>query len=220
MPTITPSDPATIPAAVLSILQSHEFRQAYHSAVDRPDLSPAAQEATARSIIESYFGLEPVDAATPLHADAVYFTTHAVAVHGHAKFLLPGAVDRHLIPGPLFQLIPRQPAVEPLVEAKEFGRAISAVEAVRLTLVPERVNGIISFIADAKQHYEQDEIDRAERAIGTAMDHFNRAANDGLRAIQSEAERGKRGNELAGTRRKLADLRRKLQQECERAKPH
>jgi hypothetical protein len=204
--------------AVLSILKSHEFRQAYHDAIDRSDVSPAVQENTARKIIEAYFSLEPIDAAAPLRCDAVYFTTHGVDVHGHAKFLVPGAVDRHLVHGPLFRLTPRARTLEPLVEPKEFGRAVSAVEAVRLTLVPERVNGIISFIADAKQYYAAEDIGGAERAIATAMDHFNRAASDGLRKIGSDGERGKRGNEVAGTRRKLADLRHKLQLECDRAK--
>jgi Skp family chaperone for outer membrane proteins len=53
----------------------------------------------------------------------------------------------------------------------------------------------------------------AEKAIGTALDHFNRAAIEGLRRIKSDAERGKRSNEVAGTRRKLSDLRKKLQSE-------
>lgn len=231
----SPASTSTPPLTVLAVLKSHEFRQAYHAAVDRPDISPAAQETTARSIIEAFFGLEPIDPAAPLRADAVYFTAHAVEVHGHAKFLVPGDVHCGQLPGPLFRLTPKAPepaiatnpapalvpaGAEPLVQFQDFGRAIAAVEAVRLTLIPERVNGIISFIADAKQHYVAGEIDRAEHSIGTAMDHFNRAAGDGLRRIPTEAERGKRGNELAGTRRRLADLRRKLQLECDQAKPH
>jgi hypothetical protein len=99
------------------------------------------------------------------------------------------------------------------VKAKEFDSAVAAVEAVRLTLIPERVNGIISFLSDAKRFFEHEDMVGAERSIGTALDHFNRAAGDGLRRIQSEAERGKRGNELAGTRRALTDMRRKLQEE-------
>lgn len=219
-----------IAPSVLSIIKSHEFRQAYHQAVDRDNIPLAVQETTARGIIEAYFGLEPIESASPLLADAVYFTAHGVAVHGHAKFLVPGAVDRHLVPGPLFRLTtkpaassaaaPSSESPASLVQFKDFGRAISAVEAVRLTLIPERVNGIISFIADAKQHYASGEVDRAERSMSTAMDHFNRAAGEGLRRIQTEAERGKRGNELAGARRRLADLRHKLQHECDLAKPH
>ncbi|MGD9636132.1 MAG: hypothetical protein AB7U97_22820, partial [Pirellulales bacterium] len=183
-PNIAPSEPA-----VLSVLKSREFRQAYHEAVDRLELSHAAQEITARQILEAYFGLEPVDSAAPLSNEAVYFTAHAVDVHGHAKFLVPGTVHCNHLPGPLFRLTQKAPqhavaaaptaAVESFVQFKDFGRAIASVEAVRLTLIPERVNGIISFIADAKQHYAAGEVDRAERSIGIATDHFNRAAGDG-----------------------------------------
>ena len=110
-------------------------------------------------------------------------------------------------------LTPRAAEVERSVATKEFGAAISAVEAVRLTLVPERVNGIISFIADAKQFYDQGDVAGAERSMGTALDHMNRAAAEGLRKIQTDAERGKRANEVAGTRRRLTVLRMKLQEE-------
>ena len=200
--------------AVLSVLKSHEFRQAYHQALDQADIAPAAQQATARSILEAYFGLEEIAPTAPLHSDSVYFTEKPVEVHGHYKFLVPGTVNRDLVPGPLFLLTPKAPLVERLIEDKEFGGAISAVEAVRLTLIPERVNGIISFIADAKHFYADDDVASSERAIATALDHMNRAAADGLRRIESDAERGKRSNEVAGTRRKLAALRRRLQEEC------
>jgi hypothetical protein len=213
---VTPTaaaEPNVAPAvAVLAVLKSHEFRQAYHRAVDQADVAPAVQQATARSVLEAYFDLEAVESTSPLNIGSVYFTEHPVEVHGHAKFLVPGDVSRDMLPGPLFLLTPKAP-VDRLVDAKEFGQAASAVEAVRLTLVPERVNGIISFIADAKQFYTTGDVAGAERAIGTAMDHFNRAAGDGLRRIQSDAERGKRSNEVAGTRRKLAVLRMKLQNE-------
>ena len=210
--------------AVLAVLKSHDFRQAYHQAVDRVDVTPAAQQVTARSIVEAYFGLEAIAPTAPLRTGAVYFTERPVEVHGHAKFLVPGDVHRAIVPGPLFLLTPRAPeptappdptapAEEWLVAAKEFGAATSAVEAVRLTLVPERVNGIISFIADAKKFYDQGDVAGAERSMGTALDHMNRAAADGLRNIQSDAERGKRANEVAGTRRRLTVLRRKLQEE-------
>ena len=46
----------------------------------------------------------------------------------------------------MFVSTPKAASAERLVEAKEFDGAVSAVEAVRLTLVPERVNGIVSFI--------------------------------------------------------------------------
>jgi hypothetical protein len=110
--------------------------------------------------------------------------------------------------------MPKRPVVPSLVDAKQFGAAIASVEAVRLTLIPERVNGIISFIADAQKFYANGDATGAERAIGTAIDHFNRAATDGLRRIQADAERGKRSNELAGPRRQLTELRMKLQEEC------
>lgn len=205
--------------AVLSILKSHEFRQAYHQALDHAAHDPAAQLAIARSLVDAHFNLEEIPPTEPLHAGSVYFTEHPVEVHGHYKFLVPGDVHRELVPGPLFLLTPKAPLVERLVEDKEFGRAVSAVEAVRLTLVPERVNGIISFIADAKQFYANDDVAGSERALATALDHMNRAAADGLRKIESDAERGKRSNEVAGTRRILAALRRRLQEEwAERGK--
>jgi hypothetical protein len=220
----TPTQPApTAAVAVLSVLKSHDFRQAYHQAVDQADVTPAAQQTTVRSIIEAYFDLEEIAPTAPLHAGSVYFTEEPVEVHGHAKFLVPGDVHRDLIPGSLFLLTPKAPLVERLIEAKEFGGAISAVEAVRLTLIPERVNGIVSFIADAKQYYAHNDVVGAERAVGAALDHMNRAAADGLRRIESDAERGKRSNEVAGTRRKLANLRMKLQKECiarAESKPH
>ena len=205
--------------AVLSVLRSNDFRQAYHQAVDQADITPAAQQTTARSIIEAYFGLEEIAPTAPLHSGSFYFTEKPVEVHGHTKFLVPGAINRDSIPGPLFLLTPKAPEVERLIEAKEFGGATSAVEAVRLTLIPERVNGIISFIADAKHFYANNDVAGAERAIATSLDHLNRAADDGLRRIESDGERGKRSNEVAGTRRILANLRRKLQDECvDRAK--
>jgi hypothetical protein len=226
---IAAAEPQAVPAvAVLSVLRSHEFRQAYHQAVDQANVTPAAQQTTARSILEAYFDLEEIAPTAPLHAGSVYFTEEPVEVHGHAKFLVPGDVHRDLIPGSLFLLTskapePTAPEIERLIEAKEFGGAISAVEAVRLTLIPERVNGIVSFIADAKQFYAHSDVVGAERAVGAALDHMNRAAADGLRRIESDAERGKRSNEVAGTRRKLANLRMKLQKECiarAESKPH
>jgi hypothetical protein len=221
---IAAAEPQAVPAvAVLSVLRSHEFRQAYHQAVDQANVTPAAQQTTARSILEAYFDLEEIAPTAPLHAGSVYFTEEPVEVHGHAKFLVPGDVHRDLIPGSLFLLTPKAPLVERLIEAKEFGGAISAVEAVRLTLIPERVNGIVSFIADAKQFYAHNDVVGAERAVGAALDHMNRAAADGLRRIESDAERGKRSNEVAGTRRKLANLRMRLQKECiarAESKPH
>jgi hypothetical protein len=198
---------------VLAVLKSHDFRQAYHQAVDRVDVTPAAQQVTARSIVEAYFGLEAVAPTASLRTGAVYFTERPVEVHGRAKFLVPGDVHRDFVPGPLFLLIPRATEVVRSVATKEFSAATSAVEAVRLTLVPERVNGIVSFIADAKQFYGQGDVAGAERSMGTALDHMNRAAAEGLRKIQSDAERGKRANEVAGTRRRLTVLRRKLQEE-------
>jgi hypothetical protein len=201
---------------VLSILRSHDFCQAYLDALDHADHTPAAQRTAARSFLESHFCLEEIDPTAALNPDSVYFTEHPVEVHGHYKFLVPGAVKRDLIPGRLFLLTPRAKAAEvrPSIDTHEFGAAIAAVEAVRLTLIPERVNGIISFIADAQKYYLAGNAAGAEQAMGTALDHMNRAAADGLRRIQSDAERGKRSNELAGTRRVLNDLRTKLQQEC------
>lgn len=224
-PLVAAAEPEVVPAtAVLAVLKSDEFRRAFHQAVDQTGITPAAQQVTARSVIESNFDLEAIAPSADLHVGSIYFTEKPFKVHGHAKFLVPGAVHRDLIPGPLFLLTPKAPEptapeVERLVEAKEFGGAVSGVEAVRLTLVPERVNGIISFIADAKQFYATGDVAGAERAMGTALDHMNRAAADGLRKIQSDAERGKRANEVAGTRRRLTVLRRKLQEECaDRAK--
>jgi hypothetical protein len=198
---------------VLSILRSHEFRQAYHQASNLADKTPDAQQATARKIIECYFTLEEIAPNTPLNSDSFYLTERPIEVAGKFKFLVPGTVKRELIAGTLFLLAPKAASVDRLVEAKEFNGAISAVEAVRLTLVPERVNGIVSFISDAKNFYAKNDTVGAEKAIGTALDHLNRAAADGLRRIKTDAEKGKRSNEVAGTRRTIADLRKKLQTE-------
>jgi hypothetical protein len=54
------------------------------------------------------------------------------------------------------------------------------------------------FIFDAKNFYASH--DAAGAALGTALDHLNRADDDGLRRIKSDAERGKRANAVAGTR--------------------
>ena len=196
---------------VLSILKSNEFRRDYHRALDSADKTPAAQEITARNIIERYFGLESISPNTPLNSGFVYFTDRPIAVDGKFKFLVPGVVKRELVAGSLFLLKPK--ATEQLIDTKEFDDATSAVVAVRLTLMPERVNGIISFISDAKKFYANHDAASAERAIGTALDHFGRAAAEGLRRIKTDAEKGKRANEVAGTRRKLAELRRSLQAE-------
>jgi hypothetical protein len=199
--------------SILESLKSNEFRQAYHQAMDLADKTPDAQQASARKIIESYFSLERIAPDTPLNSDSFYFLEEPIEVGGTYKFLVPGTIKRGLIAGTLFLLTPKAASIERLVQAKEFDGAISSVEAVRLTLVPERVNGIVSFISEAKKFYANDTIARAEKAIATAMDHLNRAAADGLRSIKSDAERGKRSNEIAGTRRALADLRKKLQTE-------
>lgn len=214
------ADTRAAPAAdVLAVLKSHEFRQAYHQALDHAAHDPTAQLAIARSLIDAHFSLEEIPPSEPLHHGSVYFTEHPIEVHGHYKFLVPGDVHRELVPGPLYLLAPKaaaaETAVERSIDGREFNGAISAVEAVRLTLIPERVNGIISFISDAKQFYERGDVAGAERSMGTALDHMNRAAADGLRTITSDAERGKRSNEVAGTRRKLTVLRRKLQEEWE-----
>jgi hypothetical protein len=87
------------------------------------------------------------------------------------------------------------------------------VEAVRLSLTPERVNGIISFISDAKKFYANHQTASAEKAIATSLDHLNRAASDGLGKLKTEAEKGKRANEVAVTRRIVTELRKKLQTE-------
>lgn len=201
---------------MFSILKSDEFRQAYHQALDRADKTPEAQRAAARKIIEGYFSLEQIAPNTPFNSDSIYFTEQPVEVEGHYKFLVPGTIKRELVVGTLFLLTPKAASVERLVEAEEFGAAISAVEAVRLTLVPERVNGIVSFISDAKNFYAKNDTAGAEKAIGTALDHLNRAAAEGLRRIATDAEKGKRSNEIVGTRRTLADLRMKLQAEHKR----
>jgi hypothetical protein len=198
---------------VLSILKSPEFRQAYHQALDRADRTPEAQHSAARKIIEDYFGLEEISATAPLSSGSYYFSELPIRVDGKYKFLVPGNISRERIAGRLFLLTSKVAPVARLVEAKEFDSAVSAVEAVRLTLMPERVNGIISFISDAKKFYVHNDTAGAERAIATSMDHLNRAANDGLGKIKSDAERGKRANEVAGTRRSLMVLRKKLQTE-------
>ena len=198
---------------MFSILKSDKFRHAYHEALDRADQTPEAQRAAARKIIEGYFSLEEIAPSTHFNSESIYFTEHPIEVEGHYKFLVPGTIKRELVAGTLFLLTPKAASVERLVDAKEFDAAMSAVVAVRLTLMPERVNGIISFILDAKKFYANNDSACAEKAIGTALDHLNRAAAEGLRSIKSDAEKGKRSNEVAGTRRTLADLRRKLQTE-------
>ena len=197
----------------LATIRSGEFRQAYHQALNSADQAPAAQQTAARGIIERYFSLEETSPSAPLSAGALYFADGPIAVDGKYKFLVPGTIKRELIAGPLFLLRQKAAPVERLVGAKEFDSAIAVVEAVRLTLMPERVNGIISFISDAKQFYAGHNAPGAERAIGTALDHLNRAATEGLRRIKSDAERGKRSNEISGTRRTLFNLRTKLQTE-------
>jgi hypothetical protein len=204
----------TAPAvSVSSILKSNEFRQAYHQALDLAEKTPEAQKATARKIIEGYFSLEEIAPNTPLNSDSVYFAETPIEVAGRYKFLVPGTIKRELIAGTLFLLKPKTASAERLVKAKEFDSAVASVEAVRLTLVPERVNGIVSFISDAKKFYANNDTAGAEKAMGTALDHLNRAAADGLRRIKTDAERGKRANEVAGTRRTVSDLRKKLQSE-------
>jgi hypothetical protein len=198
---------------VLTILNSNEFRQAYHQALDQAEKTPQVQQATARGVIERYFDLEELAANSPLNADCFYFAEKPIQVGGKYKFLVPGTIKRELIAGTLFLLTLKPSLVERSIEAKEFDGAVSAVEAVRLTLIPERVNGILSFISDAKKFYANNDSAGAEKAIGTALDHLNRAAADGMRSIKTEAEKGKRSNEVAGTRRILADLRKKLQAE-------
>ena len=198
---------------MLSILKSNEFREAYHQALNLADKTPEAQQATARKIIEGFFSLEVIPPNTPLNSNAFYFTDKPIEVAGVYKFLVPGTVNGKLIAGTLFLLTPKAASGERLVEAKEYDGAIAAVEAVRLTLIPERVNSIVSFISDAKKFHAKNDASSAEKAIGTALDHLNRAASEGLQRIRTEAEKGKRSNEVAGTRRTLADLRRKLRTE-------
>jgi hypothetical protein len=208
------AEPETTSAsAVLSILTSDEFRQDYHQALNLADKTPATQQSAARKIIEANFRLEKIAANAPLNSDSFYFAEQPIEVAGKIKFLLPGTIKRDLIAGQLFLLMPKAAPVERLVEVKKFDDAIAAVEAVRLTLIPERVNGIVSFISDAKKFYASHDAAGAEKAMGTALDHMNRAAGDGLRRVQSDAERGKRANEVAGTRRTLANLRKMLQTE-------
>jgi hypothetical protein len=198
---------------VLSILKSLEFRQAYHQAVDRADGAPEAKQAAARKVVESYFALEETELDAPLDPSSFYFAEQPVRVDGTYKFLLPGTIHRESITGRLLLLKSKAVSDERLIAEKEFDSAISAVEAVRLTLMPERVNGIISFISDAKKFYIHHDTAGAERAIATSLDHLNRAATDGMAKIKTDAEKGKRANEVAGTRRTLNDLRKKLQTE-------
>jgi hypothetical protein len=198
---------------VISILKSDGFRQAYHQALNLADKTPESQRMAARKIIEGYFRLEEIAPNTPLCSDSFYFTEKPIDVEGKYKFLIPGTVKRELIAGPLFLLTPNTGPVQRLVDIRKFNDAVSAVEAVRLTLIPERVNGIVSFISDAKKYYASHDPAGAEKAIGTALDHLNRAADEGLRRIKSDAERGKRSNEVAGTRRALFVLRKELQTE-------
>jgi hypothetical protein len=202
---------------VLSVLKSPEFRQAYHQALDRADKTPEAQHAAAQKVIESYFGLEEIAPDAPLNPDSFYFTERPFKVNSTYKSLVPGTINRECIAGRLFLLTPKAASVERLVESKEFDSAVSAVEAVRLSLTPERVNGIISFISDAKKYYAHHETASAEKAVATSLEHLNRAAADGLGKIKSEAEKGKKANEVAVTRRIVTELRKKLQAEIKAA---
>jgi hypothetical protein len=198
---------------VLSILKSPEFRQAYHQALDRADKTPEAQHDAAQKVIEGYFGLKEIAPDAALDPASFYFTERPINVNGAHKSLVPGTIKRECITGRLFLLISKTAAVERLVGAKEFDQAMSAVEAVRLSLTPERVNGIMSFISDAKKFYAHHETASAEKAIATSLDHLNRAATDGLAKLKTEAEKGKRANEVAVTRRIVMELRKKLQTE-------
>jgi hypothetical protein len=199
--------------SILSILKSEKFRQDYHQALNLADKSLESQRAAARKIVEEYFKLEEITTNTPSNSDSYYFTAVPIEVQGKYKFLLPGTINRQLIAGTLFLLTLRAASADRLLDAKDFDRAISGVEAVRLTLIPERVNSIVAFITDAKHFYANNDIASAEKAIGTSLDHFNRAASEGLQRIKADAERGKRSNEVAGSRRALADLRKTLQDE-------
>jgi hypothetical protein len=201
----------TVP--LLSILKSPEFRQAYHQALDRAEKTPEAQHTAAQKAIEGYFGLKEIAPNAPLDPDSFYFMERPISVDGKYKFLVPGAINRECIAGRLFLLTSKAASVERLVAAKEFDSAMSAVEAVRLSLTPERVNGIISFISDAKKYYAHHDTAAAEKALATSLDHLNRAAADGLGKIKTEAEKGKRANEVAVTRRIVTELRKKLQTE-------
>jgi len=213
IPAIAVKGEAAPVVSVLSILKSDKFRQDYHQALNLADKSLEPQRAAARKIVEEYFDLEEITTNTPSNADFYYFTEVPIEVKGKYKFLLPGTINRQLIAGTLFLLTLRAAPVERLLDAKHFDQATSAVEAVRLTLIPERVNSIVSFISDAKHFYAKSDIAGAEKAIGTSLDHFNRAASEGLQRIKGEGERGKRSNEVAGSRRALADLRKTLQEE-------
>ncbi len=86
-----------------------------------------------------------------------------------------------------------------------------------VTLTPARVNGILSFILDAKQLDVKGDPAGAGKAVGTALDHLNRAAAEGLLRINNGAEQGRKANEVVGTQRAIAGLRKKLQAESLRA---
>jgi len=107
-----------------------------------------------------------------------------------------------LIKVPLF-LLKTKAAMVARLETKDFERAIASVEAVRLTLTPERVNGILSFILDSKQLYLKGDPAGAEKAVGTALSHLNRAAAEGLLRIKNGAEQGRKANEIVGTQRTM-----------------
>ena len=74
---------------VLSVLISSEFRHDYHQALDIADKTPAAQQTTARKIIESYFGLEEIEPNTQLNSGSIYFTERPFKVENTYKFLEP-----------------------------------------------------------------------------------------------------------------------------------
>jgi hypothetical protein len=217
MNALLPRFETATPVPVRSILKSKQFRQAYHEALQAADQTVPAQRLAARKVIENYFSLKESASITPRKSDSFYFAEVPVKVAGTYKFLVPGTIKQELRIGPLLLLTPKSTSAERLLQPEEFDRAVRAVEAVRLTLIPERVNGIISFISDAKKFYMNGDAAGSERAIRTAQDHFSRAAAEGLRRINSDAEKGRRSNEIAGTRRIFADLRKKLQ--AERARP-
>ena len=166
VPAIVAKPKTAAAVSVLSILKSNEFREAYHQALNLADKTPEAQQATARKIIEGYFRLEEIAPNTPLNSDSFYFTEKPIEVAGNYKFLVPGNLKRELIVGTLFLLTLKSASVDRLVEAKEFDGAVSAVEAVRLTLVPERVNGIVSFVSDAKKFYANNDSSAPRKQLG------------------------------------------------------
>jgi hypothetical protein len=206
-----------LPFSELAILKRNRFRDAYHIALDLADKNPEAQQTAARRIVEEYFRLERIPSNAPLNRNSLYFADKPVKLNGVYKFLIPGTIKRELIKVPLLLLRTKAALVEPLVEAKEFERAIAAVEAVRLTLTPERVNGILAFILDSKQLYLKGDPAGAEKAVGTALGHLNRAAAEGLLRIKNGAEQGRKANEIVGTQRTIAGLRKKLEAERIRA---